>query len=66
MEFNDTERISMVERIESLCQGIVETARDCENGEHLTRIFFGLECVFMAGHEDVEYDDEEVDRRPDA
>ena len=56
----------LADRIESLCQNISESANDCENVEHLLRIVGALECVFMAGHDDVDYEDGEGDRRSDA
>jgi len=62
----DAELAAMVERINRLCDNIGAGAQECENPEHLLRIIGSLECIFMAGHDDIDYEDEGEERRPDA
>lgn len=63
---DDVQISALVERIESLCQNISEGAGDCNNIEHLIRIVGALECVFMSGHDDIDYEDDDGERRADA
>ena len=65
-EMDNAQITALAERIDSLCQSICESANDCENIEHLLRIVGALECVFMAGHDDIDYEDENGERRSDA
>jgi hypothetical protein len=63
---NDTELDELVDRISRLCDNIAAAAQDCGSPEHLIRVTGALECIFMAGHDDIDYDNEEDERRPDA
>jgi hypothetical protein len=64
---DDAQISALTERIESLCQNISESAGECNNIEHLIRIVGALECVFMSGHDDIDYEDDEgAERRADA
>lgn len=62
---DDAELAFLIERIDRLCQNISGGAQECANPEHLVRIAGSLECIFMAGHDDIDYDEEDEDRRPD-
>ena len=57
---------ALAERVDSLCQSIIEGANECNNVEHLIRIVGALECVFMSGHDDIDYEDGDGERRADA
>lgn len=63
---DDEELAIVMERISRLCDNIATGAQECANSEHLNRIAGALECVFMAGHDDIDYDEEAEERRPDA
>ncbi len=63
---DETEVAAVIERITRLCENIMGSAQECANPDHLIRIVASLECVFMAGHDDIDYEDEGGDRRPDA
>ncbi len=63
---DDEELAVVIERISRLCDNIAAGAQECANPEHLNRIAGSLECVFMAGHDDIDYDEEGEERRPDA
>jgi hypothetical protein len=62
----DPEIAELADRISRLCENIALGVQDCANPEHLLRIAGALECVFMSGHDDIDYEDEPGDRRPDA
>ena len=63
---NDAQLDELVDRIARLCDNIAAGANDCASPEHLMRIVGSLECIFMAGHDDIDYDEEDGGRRPDA
>lgn len=64
---DDAELAAVAERIARLCENIAAGAQECANPEHLDRIVGALECVYMAGHDDIDYtDDDGEERRPDA
>jgi hypothetical protein len=63
---DDAQISALTERIDSLCQSIAESATECNNIEHLIRIVGALECVFMSGHDDIDYEDDNGERRADA
>lgn len=63
---NDADLDEVLERITRLCDNIAAAAQDCANPEHLVRVVGALECIFMAGHDDIDYEDEGDERRPDA
>jgi hypothetical protein len=65
-DVDDAELATMMERISRLCENIAAGAQECANPEHLNRIAGSLECIFMAGHDDIDYEDESGERRPDA
>jgi hypothetical protein len=56
----------LINRINSLCENIVAGVQDCADLEHLTRIAGALECIFIAGHETLDYEEEGSNRRSDA
>ena len=62
----DAELATLVERISRLCDNIAAGAQECANPEHLNRIVGSLECVFMAGHDDIDYTEDDAERKPDA
>ena len=62
----DDQLDELVDRISRLCDNIAAGAQDCASPDHLTRIVGALECIFMAGHDDIDYDEEDAERRPDA
>ena len=63
---NDAQLAELSDRIARLCDNIAAGAQDCASPEHLNRIVGALECIFMAGHDDIDYDEDEAERRPDA
>ncbi|HZT96615.1 MAG TPA: hypothetical protein VFB34_07230 [Chloroflexota bacterium] len=63
---DEAEVNAVIDRISQLCESIVSGAQECANPDHLIRIVGTLECVFMAGHDDIDYEEEAGDRRPDA
>lgn len=64
-DVNDAVLDELADRISRLCDNIAAGAQDCASPEHLTRIVGSLECIFMAGHDDIDYDEENDERRPD-
>lgn len=62
---DDAELTTLMERIGRLCENIAAGAQECANAEHLNRIVGSLECVFMSGHDDIDYEDPTGERRPD-
>jgi hypothetical protein len=65
-EVDDAELATIMERISRLCDNIAAGAQECANAEHLNRIAGSLECIYMAGHDDIDYEDDGEERRPDA
>ena len=63
---DDAELATLIDRISRLCDNIKAGAEECANPEHLLRISGTLECIFMAGHDDIDYTEEDEERRPDA
>lgn len=66
VDLDDPEVATLMERISRLCENISAGAQECANPEHLNRIAGSLECVFMSGHDDIDYEEEGPERRPDA
>ncbi len=62
----DADVAAIHERINRLCDNIAGGADECANPDHLIRIVGALECVFMSGHDDIDYEDDGEERRPDA
>lgn len=62
----DADLTMLVERINRLCESIATGSQECSNPDHLIRIVGSLECVFMSGHDDIDYEEEGGERRPDA
>lgn len=63
---DDEQLAVLIGRISELCDNIAAGAQECANPEHLNRIAGSLECVYMAGHDDIEYNEDDEERRPDA